>query len=97
MSNGDFEPDRNVWERILDRLRMKVDEEEFRRWFAGTAYASDSGDQITVWVPTEAVRRHVALRYEDLLQEVLETLDRRDTFIRFVVSGYGDEDEDVDE
>jgi len=42
--------DGNVWTVILDRLRAELDSEEFRRWFASSSYASDSGDVITVWV-----------------------------------------------
>jgi len=83
----------NIWERVLDELRAELDAEEFRRWFAETAYASDSGDQITVWIHSEANRRHIQLHYQHLLDRVLSELDRADTDVRFVVAGYG-EDED---
>jgi chromosomal replication initiation ATPase DnaA len=68
-------------------------EEDFRRWFGATAYASDSGDQITVWVPTEAIRRHLVQHYDDAVRRSLRAIDRADTHVRFVVSGT-DEDED---
>ena len=44
----------NVWDQILDKMRTRIPEEDFRRWFGATAYASDSGDQLTIWVPSEA-------------------------------------------
>ena len=59
-----------------------------------TAYASDSGDQITVWVPTEAARRHISSNYQLPIDRALEAIDRADARIRFVVAGYEDEEED---
>ena len=40
----------NVWALVLNRLRVTVDPDEYRRWLAGSSQASDSGDLITVWV-----------------------------------------------
>jgi chromosomal replication initiation ATPase DnaA len=70
-------------------------DEDFRRWFGNTAYASDSGDQVTVWVPTEPVRRHIVAHYEDQIQRAMAGLDRANTHVRLVVAGE-DEDEDED-
>lgn len=86
----------NAWDAILERLRMQMPEEDFRRWFGATAYASDSGDQITVWVPTEAVRRHIIAHFQDRVDRALVAIDRAGTQTRFVVSGMGDDDEDDD-
>ena len=82
-----------IWDEILTILQRNVPPEDLRRWFIETAYASDSGDQITVWVPTESVRRHVAGRYGDDINTALVELNRRGTQVRFVVTGV-DEDED---
>ena len=84
----------NVWQLILDRVRHEVEPDEFRRWFSETGFASDSGDQITVWVTSETLRRHVERNYHDVLARILEGLDRPGTTIRFAVAGTGDEDED---
>ena len=83
-----------VWDRILDELHATMPGEDFRRWFGATAYASDSGDQITVWVISESIRRHLALHYNDDLRRALAAIGRRDTHVRFVVGGT-DEDGDV--
>jgi chromosomal replication initiation ATPase DnaA len=72
---------------------MQTPEEDFRRWFGATAYASDSGDQITVWVPTESVRRHIIAHFQDRVDRALAAIDRAGTQTRFVVSGMGDEDD----
>lgn len=82
-----------VWDEILARVRLTMAEEDFRRWFGATAYASDAGDQITVWVPSEAIRRHLVQHYDDHVRRVLHDLDRPETVVRFVVGGT-DEDED---
>ena len=59
-----------IWDEILAILRKDVPAEDFRRSFSETAYASDSGDQITVWIPTEAMRRHLTSRYGDAIQRI---------------------------
>jgi chromosomal replication initiation ATPase DnaA len=83
-----------VWDDVLAHLRADVDAEDFRRWFGSTAYASDSGDQITVWVASEAIRRHLTSHYEQEITAALKGVGRHDTHVRFLVAGFGDEDED---
>lgn len=85
----------NAWDDVLGRLRTVVDGEDFRRWFAQTSYASDSGDQIVVWVPTEPIRRHLLTHYQEHIRRALHATGRTDAHVRFVVSGVGeDEDEE---
>jgi chromosomal replication initiation ATPase DnaA len=86
----------NIWEQVLGRIRAQIPEEDYRRWFAISAYASDSGDSITVWVPTESVRRHIEAHYDNAIDRALSALGRADAHVRLVVSGV-DEDEDEDE
>src|SRR6266851_6262448 len=83
-----------IWDEVLDALRPKMPAEDFRRWFGATAYASDSGDQITVWVPTESIRRHMLVHFQDAIKRALVAIDRRDTHVRLVVSGTDEDDED---
>ena len=85
---------RNAWEAILAQIRTRMDEEDFRRWFGTTAYASDSGDQISVWISTEAIRRHVVSHFQRHIDEALEALDRRDTHVRFIVAGVSEDEDD---
>ncbi|MEQ1869507.1 MAG: hypothetical protein ABL961_05730 [Vicinamibacterales bacterium] len=90
--------DGNVWIQILDILRAELDPEEFRRWFLSSSYASDSGDQITVWISAAADGRHVQQNYTDRIQRALLSLGRTDTAVRFIATGYADdEDDDGDE
>ncbi len=93
MAQFDSDDEVNPWERTLAHVRPHVPAEEFRRWFAETTYASDSGDQITVWVPSETVRRHIDTHYGDHIDHALALLGRPHTVVRFIVTGVG-EDED---
>jgi chromosomal replication initiation ATPase DnaA len=83
-----------IWDQIQEALRRDIAEEDFRRWFGATAYASDSGDQITVWVPSEAIRRHIDTHYQEAIQRALHALGRTNTHVRMVVSGMDDDDEE---
>lgn len=87
-----------IWDHVLQALRAGMPEEDFRRWFGATAYASDSGDQITVWVPSEGVRRHLDSHYQEAIARALMAHGRPDCHVRLVVSGFEDDDfEDDDE
>ena len=90
-------PDGNIWNTILDHLRAELDPEEFRRWFSSSSYASDSGDQISVWVPAAADGRHILQNYNERIQRALLTHGRTDTLIRFIATGYSDEEDDEDD
>ena len=81
-----------IWDELLDQLRAGMAEDDFRRWFGGTAYASDSGDQITVWVPSEGVRRHISQNYLDRIERLLDSMGRPATNVRLVVGGIEEED-----
>ena len=87
-------PEATVWDDVLADIRTRLDPEDFRRWFAATAYASDSGDQITVWVGSEAIRRHLVNHLRDDIDAALEAIGRPGTFIRFVVAGFDDDEDD---
>jgi chromosomal replication initiation ATPase DnaA len=83
----------NVWAILLARLQATIDPAEYRRWFSASSQASDSGDQITVWVPASADARHISVNYLEHIYRELEAMDRHDVTVRFVATGY-DEDED---
>jgi chromosomal replication initiation ATPase DnaA len=83
-----------IWDQVLEALRSRMPDEDFRRWFGNTAYASDSGDQITVWVSTESVRRHIVAHYGDQIDRTIAALGRANTQVRMVVAGEAEDEED---
>ena len=93
-SDDDRAEDLNAWDQVLVRLRAELDGEEFRRWFSGTSYASDSGDYITVWVLTEPIRRQLAASYQDVVTRALRAIGRADAQVRFVVPGIVDDEDE---
>jgi chromosomal replication initiation ATPase DnaA len=86
--------DANIWTTILARLRADLDPEDFRRWFSDSTYASDSGDQISVWIPTDAQGRHIIQNYTDRIHRELARLGRGDTALRFITTGYAEDEDD---
>jgi chromosomal replication initiation ATPase DnaA len=84
----------NTWDAVMERIREGLEEEDFRHWFGATAYASDSGDQISVWVPSEAIRRHLTNHYRAAIDQALAAVNRRGTHVRFIVAGMSDDEED---
>jgi chromosomal replication initiation ATPase DnaA len=84
-----------IWDQVLEHLRVGMPDEDFRRWFGATAYASDSGDQITVWVPSEAIRRHLDNNYQEQIARALTAEGRAYTHVRLVVSGFEDDDDET--
>jgi hypothetical protein len=87
----------NVWSRVLEHLRLSIDPDEYRRWFLTSSQASDAGDQISVWVPSTAEGRHISVHYLDQIHTELERLGRYGVSVRFVATGYADEDDDLEE
>ena len=85
--------DANIWAQLLERIKNDIDPEEFRRWFSTSSYASDSGDVITVWVPSAADGRQITQNHMERLRRELARLGRSDTLIRFIATGYDDDDE----
>ena len=83
----------NPWRDVTAQLRAVMTDEDFRRWFGPTAYASDSGDQITVWVPSESLRRHIQLHFRGDIERALEAIGRPGTQIRFLVAGMEEDEE----
>jgi hypothetical protein len=87
-------PNANVWDEVLTQIRSGIADDDFRRWFGDTGYAGDVGDQISVWVTSEAIRRHLATHYDDNIRKALVAIGRPDAHVRFIVGGYDDEEED---
>jgi chromosomal replication initiation ATPase DnaA len=83
-----------IWESVLDLIRPEMPDEDFRRWFSPTSYASDSGDRISIWVPSQAASRHLSLQYQDVIDQALEALGRPDTEVRFIVAGTEEDEEE---
>ena len=47
---------------------------------------------ITIWVPSEAIRRHLDSHYREAIARALTARGRSYTHVRLVVSGFEDDD-----
>ncbi len=89
--------DPTFWDAVLDKLRSYLTEDEFRRYFGESMQASDSGDQVAVWVPSETVKRHILSHYQDVLHRALSALNRSEVEIRMIATGVGEDEEGEEE
>jgi chromosomal replication initiation ATPase DnaA len=89
--------DRKFWNAVLEKLRSSVSEDEFRRYFGESMQASDSGDMVSVWVPSETIKRHILSHYQDVLDRALSALNRSDVEIRLIATGVGEDEDGEDE
>jgi hypothetical protein len=62
-----------------------------------SSQASDSGDQITVWVPASTDARHISVHYLDHIRRELERMNRHNVNVRFVATGYEDDEDQHEE
>ncbi|MGE3955751.1 MAG: DnaA N-terminal domain-containing protein [Vicinamibacterales bacterium] len=86
-----------IWAQLLDRMRPGIDSDEYRRWFSNSTQASDSGDQLTVWVPSQADVRHITLHYLDRIYRELAAMNRFHVTVRFIATGYDDDEDEWEE
>lgn len=91
------EQDDNIWVTLLDRMRPTMDSDEYRRWFSHSYLASDAGDQISIWVPGMPEVRHLTMHYLERIYRELEEMERRHVTVRFIATGYEDEETDWEE
>ena len=84
----------NPWDEVLGCIRSTLEREDFQRWFAPTTFAGDAGNCVTVWVPSEVIRRHLTNHFQDTIDRAFKAIGRSGTEIRFVVTGYEDEEEE---
>jgi hypothetical protein len=47
-----------------------------------------------VWVASEAIRRHLTNQFDREIRTTLDAVGRHETHVRFLVAGFGDEDEE---
>jgi chromosomal replication initiation ATPase DnaA len=86
----------NTWSEVLQQLRTTLDPDEYRRWLSASSQAGDSGDQISVWVPSAAEARHISLHYLDHILRALARLGRENVAVRFLAAGYDEDEEEYD-
>ena len=75
----------NVWAELLARIETKVNRHSFNTWFSPTVFLEDSGDRITVRVPSELCRNWLTKHYAGVITEAKTEVQRSGVTIAFVI------------
>ena len=79
-----------IWDEVLETMRARMPEEDFRRWFGAIACAMIQG---SITCAERGVRRHIDTHYREAMARAL-TARGRPTATRLVVGGEDEDDEE---
>ena len=75
----------NVWTELLARIETKVNRHSFTTWFSPTVFVEDTGDRVTVRVPSELCRNWLTKHYTAVIQEATAEVQRSGVKVAFVI------------
>ncbi len=75
----------NVWTELLARIETKVNRHSFNTWFSATVFVEDTGDRVTVRVPSELCRNWLTKHYTGVIAEATAEVQRRGVKVAFVI------------
>ena len=75
----------NVWSELLARIETKVNRHSFNTWFSPTVFVEDTGDRVTVRVPSELCRNWLTKHYTAVITEATAEVQRSGVKIAFVI------------
>ena len=75
----------NVWTELLARIETKVNRHSFNTWFSPTVFVEDTGDRVTVRVPSELCRNWLTRHYSGVITEATAEVQRSGVKVSFVI------------
>ena len=75
----------NIWTELLERIETKVNRHSFNTWFSPTVFVEDTGDRVTVRVPSELCRNWLTKHYTTVITEATAEVQRSGVKIAFVI------------
>ena len=75
----------NVWTELLERIETKVNRHSFNTWFSPTVFVEDTGDRVTVRVPSELCRNWLTKHYSGVITEATAEVHRSGVKVAFVI------------
>lgn len=75
----------NAWTELLARIETKVNRHSFNTWFSQTAFVEDTGDRVTVRVPSELNRNWLTTHYAEVIAEAMTEVRRNGVSVQFVI------------
>ena len=76
-----------LWKQALGELRSKLDEESFSTWLEPIRFLSQQDSVVTLGVPSVFYRNWLANNYQELLQDSLSDLLRREVTVKYQIGG----------
>ncbi len=67
----------NLWNRIEQRLRDRVNEQNYEIWLSSCRASGDDGETLTLLVPNAHFEEYLADHYTEVIQEVLYSVSPR--------------------
>ena len=75
----------NVWTQLLARIETKVERHDFDTWFSRAVFVEDTGDRVTVRVPSERCRNWLTENCSGVISEATKEVDRNGVKVAFVI------------
>lgn len=75
-----------IWPKVLDELKKRVTEQQFKTWFSHLEPAGLRGAKVELRVPGPIYKDWLARRYKPLLEEVFSSVSRESVRIAFTLS-----------
>lgn len=80
--------DQDIWQNILDKLELNINEQSFKTWFYDTKLVDMSDKQLVIRVPTQFSANYLNQNYKDVLSEISYSLYGRKYDIQFITHAY---------
>lgn len=80
--------DQDIWQNILDKLELNINEQSFKTWFYETKLVDMSDKDLIIRVPTQFSANYLNQNYKKVLSEISFTLYARKYDIQFITHPY---------
>jgi chromosomal replication initiator protein len=80
--------DQDIWQNILDKLELNINEQSFKTWFYETKLVDMSDKQLLIRVPTQFSANYLNQNYKEVLSEISFSLYARKYDIQFITHPY---------
>jgi len=83
----------SLWERVLVNIQSDINKQSFNMWLKDTEPVSIYGNIMTITVPDEVARRHIAEHYSSLLSKKIQDITGDHLDFEFVTKNGNSDDE----
>lgn len=75
----------DIWEEALNELKDHLSVPTFETWFRSVKLASDTGDTVTLEVPSEFAKEWLDTRYRSLIESTLSDIKKKKVKLDFII------------